>query len=342
MKTETMMNPEFKYRIPSIVGASPDSALYSFILEFDYYGNQASPVTLNKSYLKSTDFGKSWVEYSNIENNNYFFVDNIQFQTDGTIFAYKSFGFGFFYYSTDKGINWNTTGYSLTLHSIFTDNRNNVYFSGIEGMESFKSYKNWQYLGDTAQVVATKSGDVFATVREYLEQENRWSYTKIYSSNYGKTWMYYNKDYFNYHENIKSNDIGDVYKFFTTPSEHDNIFSKLIREPNPKPHPLSDTTVYTVFVDVEDFEEKVADEIFIFPNPANEYIEINFERCPTSARCRTSDKIEIYNVLGERVKNPTPALPASEEGAFKVDISDLVPGVYYLRVGDLVQRFVKL
>jgi hypothetical protein len=154
--------------------------------------------------------------------------------------------------------------------------------------------------------------------------------------------MYYNKDYFNYHENIKSNDIGDVYKFFTTPSEHDNIFSKLIREPNPKPHPLSDTTVYTVFVDVEDFEEKVADEIFIFPNPANEYIEINFERCPTSARCRTSDKIEIYNVLGERVKNPTPALPASEEGAFKVDISDLVPGVYYLRVGDLVQRFVKL
>jgi hypothetical protein len=82
------------------------------------------------------------------------------------------------------------------------------------------------------------------------------------------------------------------------------------------------------------------DELLITPNPAEDYIEINFERCPTSLRCRTSEKIVIYNVLGECVKNPTPTLPASREGA-RFDVSDLPSGVYFVRIGNNVKMFVR-
>ena len=92
-------------------------------------------------------------------------------------------------------------------------------------------------------------------------------------------------------------------------------------------------------------------ELDIYPNPASDYIEIYFERCPTSGRCRTSEIIQIYNVVGECVKkNPTPALlhtPAPlkrgiNEGVERVDVSDLPTGIYFLRIGDFVGRFVKM
>jgi hypothetical protein len=89
-------------------------------------------------------------------------------------------------------------------------------------------------------------------------------------------------------------------------------------------------------------ENQLNNNIYVYPNPASEYIEINFERCPTSVRCRTSEKIVIYNVLGECVKSyPTPALPASEEGVRRLDVSDLPVGFYFLRYGNYVKAFVK-
>jgi hypothetical protein len=91
------------------------------------------------------------------------------------------------------------------------------------------------------------------------------------------------------------------------------------------------------------------DELLITPNPAGDYIEINFERCPTSVRCRTSEKFVIYNVLGECIKtfpnpspqtlSPNPTTPAPSPQ--KVNIDDLPAGVYFVRVGNLVRMFVK-
>ena len=78
--------------------------------------------------------------------------------------------------------------------------------------------------------------------------------------------------------------------------------------------------------------------ISIFPNPASDYIEINFERCPTSPRCRTSEKIEIYNVLGECVLT----IPETQTPNPRVDVSDLPVGMYYVRIGGFVGRFVKI
>jgi hypothetical protein len=78
--------------------------------------------------------------------------------------------------------------------------------------------------------------------------------------------------------------------------------------------------------------------ISIFPNPASDYIEINFERCPTSPRCRTSERIEIYNVLGECVIT----IPETQTPNPRVDVSDLPVGIYFVRIGGFVGRFVKI
>jgi hypothetical protein len=56
----------------------------------------------------------------------------------------------------------------------------------------------------------------------------------------------------------------------------------------------------------------------------------------------------IYNALGECVKNLTPTLihtpnPSQEgtgEGVFKVDVSDLSAGVYWLKFGKFIEKFI--
>jgi photosystem II stability/assembly factor-like uncharacterized protein len=87
-------------------------------------------------------------------------------------------------------------------------------------------------------------------------------------------------------------------------------------------------------------------ELLITPNPASEYIEIRYN---TVGAVYMSASVEIYNVLGVCVKNVNPTLrhtPAPlergfGEGVLKVDVSDLPTGVYFVRIGNLVEMFVK-
>ena len=83
------------------------------------------------------------------------------------------------------------------------------------------------------------------------------------------------------------------------------------------------------FSDVSDFDRQTA--ISITPNPATDFIEIQNPE---------NGAIEILNLFGQNV-NLTPALSIHGEGV-KLDVSDLAPGVYFVRIGDKVQKFVKI
>ncbi|MCX7737668.1 MAG: M1 family aminopeptidase [Candidatus Kapabacteria bacterium] len=84
-------------------------------------------------------------------------------------------------------------------------------------------------------------------------------------------------------------------------------------------------------------EEK--NTIKIYPNPSSEYINISF---PLSFLRMQESDIRIFNVLGECVLS-TPALRATpQEGNFRIDISNLPSGIYYVRLGGRVGRFVKI
>jgi hypothetical protein len=87
-------------------------------------------------------------------------------------------------------------------------------------------------------------------------------------------------------------------------------------------------------------EEVQPSPLFAFPNPASDYIEIDLERCPTSARCWTSDNIRIYNSIGECVM--TTNVGANGRWPLRIDTSNLPPGIYFLRCGGQYAKFVKM
>ncbi len=79
---------------------------------------------------------------------------------------------------------------------------------------------------------------------------------------------------------------------------------------------------------------KIEPVLFLSPNPAADYIEIS-----VGAQGTVSD-IRIFNVFGETVKNPTQTLPEGE--GLRIDVSGLPSGVYFLRVGEKVRKFLKI
>ena len=75
--------------------------------------------------------------------------------------------------------------------------------------------------------------------------------------------------------------------------------------------------------------------IIISPNPASDYIEIRLDEVILSE----AKDLKIYNTLGECVITP---LAFGEGMGVRLDISPLPPGVYIVRFGDRVSKFIKL
>jgi hypothetical protein len=78
------------------------------------------------------------------------------------------------------------------------------------------------------------------------------------------------------------------------------------------------------------------------PNPASDYIEISGSRVILSEVKNLG--VSIYDMLGVEVycSITTPPAPSQEGGKYRIDISGLSPGVYFVRVGDVVRKFVKM
>ncbi len=80
----------------------------------------------------------------------------------------------------------------------------------------------------------------------------------------------------------------------------------------------------------------------IFPNPAEEYIEISGLNKGLQPLVHGSD-IKIFNLLGECVIISTiPYTQTPDPSSLRIDVSGLPAGVYFVRVGDWVWRFMKI
>jgi PKD repeat protein len=97
----------------------------------------------------------------------------------------------------------------------------------------------------------------------------------------------------------------------------------------------------------EDFTK--SNNFTISPNPATDFIEIhNVAINPTIQRgaeerysVDDGSGIQIFDMLGVTVSNPTPTLPASREGV-RIDVSYLSTGIYFIKIGNKVEKFVKM
>ena len=79
-------------------------------------------------------------------------------------------------------------------------------------------------------------------------------------------------------------------------------------------------------------------EINISPNPATDFIEINLNNEVSSI---AAGKVQIFDMLGmEIITTPYPLL--AKEGNMRIDISHLPAGVYFIRIGDKVEKIVKI
>ncbi len=80
----------------------------------------------------------------------------------------------------------------------------------------------------------------------------------------------------------------------------------------------------------------------LFPNPATDYVYINLndlEGDSSPSYNSGSGSVKIYNTLGQCVSHLTPSLSKGEGG--RIDVSQWPVGVYLVRFGNKVEKFVK-
>ena len=82
-------------------------------------------------------------------------------------------------------------------------------------------------------------------------------------------------------------------------------------------------------------EKKNSSIVNLRPNPATDYIEI----VANNDEFNSQRTIKIYNVLGECVI--TSQLKNEGINRVNIDISVLPTGVYYVRAGNTIRKFVK-
>jgi len=81
------------------------------------------------------------------------------------------------------------------------------------------------------------------------------------------------------------------------------------------------------------------DEINIFPNPASDYIEICIPPLERGSGV-VAEVVRVFDVLG--IEHPATSWHPSKEGNVRIDVSSLSPGVYFVKVGGRVSKFLKM
>lgn len=87
----------------------------------------------------------------------------------------------------------------------------------------------------------------------------------------------------------------------------------------------------------------------ITPNPASEYIEISYPTTKSGLCLENSPSnkmwlggVKILNTLGECViTTPSAGAATPQEGNLKINVSHLPTGIYFIKIGGCVDKFVK-
>jgi photosystem II stability/assembly factor-like uncharacterized protein len=262
---------------------------------------------LGGNYAITTDKGKSW-----IKKYEYWFSEpsKIIFNTDGSIF-YKNYFL--FWRSTDNGTTWTKTAddcgdYNICDLEIHPDG--NLYYlhNSTTFNRSTDNGLNWTQIytfPDTRSqngIKITNTGLIFAT--PYISSDNGTTWIDAKISGY-----------------VRSNSNGLT------------ILNEL--------NPLSgNKPVYYKFNKLSDVQTNNQNdgEFYISPNPALDFIEIPY---PPLERGSGGVNIKIYNVFGQNVSTPVCSAATPASGGQRIDVSGLAPGMYFVQIGDKVQKFIK-
>jgi hypothetical protein len=90
---------------------------------------------------------------------------------------------------------------------------------------------------------------------------------------------------------------------------------------------------------IEDYPQNF--DGLIYPNPASDYIEISLSNKGLQSFAENV-KVQIFNTLGIEVSSAGGGVNEVDGGGYRIDISNLPTGVYFIKIGDKVEKFVKM
>ncbi len=81
----------------------------------------------------------------------------------------------------------------------------------------------------------------------------------------------------------------------------------------------------------------------VYPNPASDYIEISINKPSEGLKPSEGSEIAIYDVHGNVVEQTSSSVHSGgTPELLRIDISHLPRGVYFVRIGERVEKFVKM
>jgi len=89
--------------------------------------------------------------------------------------------------------------------------------------------------------------------------------------------------------------------------------------------------------------ETSSPELLLSPNPATDFLEISYSLSNNHWVNHMVDyqDIGIYNVFGTKFPPRLNSSATPQEGNLRLDVSSLSPGVYFVKIGDNVAKFIK-
>ena len=319
----------------------------------------------------STDFGISW----QVKDTTSFpeFGGLRTLMIDGNNWAIATSSYGIFL-STDSGNSWESRneGFDTTgIYSIAFDGGN--IFAGTGGSKGGKGVYLSTNMGDSfiqkgldgLHIHALKVSGVYV-----FAGTNDGFYR---STDYGETWELKFRDSiatstfaFELHEGILiigvsgnlsenkvlvSTDMGESWtRKDETSSDSDTYFS--YPQNSVEDFAINGEYIYAVVHPSMIFKAKLNDllptsvedvsdnknGIMIFPNPSNDFITITIPELNNGLQ-PIVHKVQIFDVLGIEVMSIGARLDQSQQ---RIDVSHLPAGVYFIRIGDKVEKFVKM
>jgi photosystem II stability/assembly factor-like uncharacterized protein len=278
---------------------------------------------------KSSNWGISWdTVHSSLDNKifnsfNMLFTENKIYLTTCKKNDTTGKHLNDIYVSTDGGANWKTmktgieTGLSWMIDMLINKDGDFYYYVNLEwDTNDFKGLYKTTDDGDSWTYIPSAFQDTFWN--RIICDKNNYLYLScsigIYrSTDDGKGWdLIPTKEFNNSSAFISLDERNGTFYALTS-----NVAGKVYR---------GDV--------ITSVEESNTENAIITPNPASEYIEIS---CIGANPDEIQDGIRICNFLGETVLN----VDVQNVERLRVDVSGLAAGIYLVRIGNHVNKFVK-
>ncbi len=220
--------------------------------------------------------------------------------------------------SSDNGENWiirnNDNWYLLYIFSIAILN-NNIYKGGVPGFSvstdlglSWESKKIPGTEVSSVNSILIIDNNLIAGTSHPMENLG-----VIQSSDNGDTWHYIGLD------TLEINDLAFNSEYIFAIDNKGKIFRRKLNE----------------IIKTDIIEANLKFENLISPNPASDFIEIT---CRGEVTSPLQSDVRIYNVYGQNVMS----VGVQNLEPLRIDVSGLARGMYFVSIGDIVGKFIKI